>query len=150
MDKKRAALEFLKAHKVGILSTASSQGKPWGAAIYFAVDEDFDFYFLTHISSAKYKNIHENKSVALTVVDDYAQTTIQVSGEVDELTLSDERDRAFQLLATVHPPGQFAWAPPVAKLHEGTIVVMKLKPNSLRMSNFKPSTHTEASIVTLI
>ncbi|MCW2763413.1 MAG: hypothetical protein JWR85_3614 [Marmoricola sp.] len=38
---------FLRQHHMGVLSTVSSDGEPWGAAIYFIVDEDFTFYFVT-------------------------------------------------------------------------------------------------------
>lgn len=150
MDKKHQALEFLKAHKLGVLSTVSADGKPWGAAIYFAVDEGFIFYFLTHTSSQKYKNIVENHHVSLTVADDFTQTTVQVAGVVGELESGEERERAFQLLSTIHPPGQFAWVPPVAKMHEGSIGVMKLTPSKMRFSNFKPETHLETSISNII
>ena len=39
-----AVHEFLKDHHMGILSTVSKDGKPWGAAINFVVDDKLNFF----------------------------------------------------------------------------------------------------------
>lgn len=138
MDKHSETYTFLDGHELGVLSTATSQAVPVGAAIYYVVDEALNFYFLTHVTSQKYKNIHENPKAALTVVDNYAQTTVQATGVVTEVEAGDEHDKAYRKLALVHPPGQFAWIPPVSKIHEGETKLLKLTPQSLRFSNFSP------------
>lgn len=151
MDKKHNEVyEFLNGHKLGILSTVSSQASPDGAAIYYVVDEAFNFYFLTHITSQKYKNISEQSHAALTVVDDYAQSTVQVNGTVAEVAEGEEYDEAWRKIAHVHPPGQFAWVTPVSKIHDSEARLLKLTPQSLRFSNFSPEKNDGPQIEQII
>lgn len=138
MDKHSETYKFLNDHKLGVLSTATEQAVPTGAAIYYVVDEALNFYFLTHTTSKKYKNIRENPKAALTIADDYAQTTVQVNGTITEIGVGDEHDEAYGKLAFVHPPGQFAWIPPVSKMHKVETRLLKLVPQSVRFSSFSP------------
>ncbi|HSW74911.1 MAG TPA: pyridoxamine 5'-phosphate oxidase family protein [Candidatus Saccharimonadales bacterium] len=139
MDKKyNEAYKFLEKHKLGILSTTSEQNVPAGAAVYYVVDDALNFYFLTHTTSQKYKNSYKNQKAALTVVDDYAQATVQTSGTITEVGTGDEHDEIYRKLAAIHPPGRFAWITPVSKIHEGETRLLKLTPQFLKFSNFSP------------
>ena len=145
------ALTFLEQHKLGVLSTVSDKGEVWGAAIYYAVDEQLNFYFFTHIETRKYHNLKEHPQVALTVVDDYAQATVQATGQVTELPMGEEMNEAYRKLALVHPPGQFSWVPPVSKIHDqGATTVLKLTPETLQLSHFKPETNRPGGYVTRV
>lgn len=151
MDTKhRETYEFLNEHKLGVLSTVGEQGEPWGAAVYYVVTNELEIYFLTHATSKKYKNLAQKAAAALTVVDDYKQTTVQMSGTIDELEMGEEHDMAFQKLAQVRPPGQFAWAPPVSKIHDGSVVLLKLTPTTMRYSRFKSDEDGETYIVDVL
>lgn len=132
------AQAFLEEHKVAVLSTASEKGEAWGAAIYYVVDENLAFYFFTHVGSKKYRNLQEHPQAALTIVDDYQQTTVQASGKIAEVPMGEELDRAYRQLAQVHPPGQFSWVPPVSKIHDqGSTAVLKFTPDEVQYSQFK-------------
>ncbi|HSX32614.1 MAG TPA: pyridoxamine 5'-phosphate oxidase family protein [Candidatus Saccharimonadales bacterium] len=133
------AYEFLKNHKFAVLSTATEDAKPWGAAVYYAVDKELNFYFLTHTGSKKYRNLQEQPNAAVTVVDDNAQTTVQAAGTITTIDMGQEHDDAFRTLVGIHPPGQYAWVPPVSKLHNGDSVLLKLTPDHLQMSVFYPA-----------
>lgn len=146
MDKKHETYTFLQEHQLGVISTISSDNKPWGAAIYYVVDEDLNIFFLTHTSSKKYQNMLHTLSVAFTVADDYKQTTVQMAGTIKELEVGEEHDAAYQKLAHVRPPGQFAWVPPVSKMHDGDRVLLKLIPEKVRLSRFKTSEEGETNI----
>lgn len=150
-DAKETALKFLEDHKLGVLSTASSDGKVWGAAIYYVVDEQLNFYFFTHVETTKYRNLKGHPQVALTVVDDYAQTTVQAEGKVAEMPIGEELNAIRRKLALVHPPGQFSWVPPVSKIHDqGERVVLKLTPETLQLSHFKSETNHPGGYVTKV
>src|SRR6266568_4105408 len=139
MDSKyKEVHDFLLSHKFAALSTASKDARPWGATIYYVVDEKLNFFFLTHVNSKKYHNLQEQPQAAITIADDNTQSTVQAAGAVTEVPLGPEHDHAFRMLVLVHPPGQFEWVPPVAKMHTGEILLMKLTPESLRFSNFTP------------
>jgi len=145
------ALAFLKEHKLCVLSTVSNDGEVWGAAIYYIVDEQLNFYFFTHVDTKKYRNLKEHPQVALTVADDYAQTTAQVAGRVTEIPLGEELDALYRKLAFIHPPGQFSWVPPVSKIQDqGEMKVLKLTPEILQLSHFKPTTNRPGGYVTRV
>lgn len=148
MDTKHEAHEFLKQHKLGVLSTVSKEAEPWGAAIYYSVDSSFNFYFLTRSKTQKYSNVTDTAHAALTVVDDYQQTTVQMLGTVTEVPIGEEHDIAFRKLAGIHPPGQFSWITPESKMHQaGASTLMKLTPKYMRYSCFKPDpAHSEGYI----
>ena len=143
MNKPHAeAYDFLKKHKFAILSTASKDASPWGAAIYYTVDKDLHFYFLTHTASKKYKNIQEHPQAAITVVDDNAQTTVQAAGKIKEVPMGDEQNEAYRMIIEIHPPGEYKWTPPVSKLHNGDTMLLRFTPDHLQLSVFTPSQST--------
>lgn len=135
--KRKEAYDFLTSHKFAVLSTADKDGRPWGATIYYIVDEDFNFYFFTRAQSKKYRNIQERPEVAITISDNGEQTTVQAAGMVSEVPLGPEHDHAFRLLSLIHPPGQFEWIPPVTKIQNGEMLLLKLAPQHMRFSDFK-------------
>jgi nitroimidazol reductase NimA-like FMN-containing flavoprotein (pyridoxamine 5'-phosphate oxidase superfamily) len=115
------------------------------------VDEQFEFYFFTHVDTKKYRNLKEHPQVGLTITDDYTQTTVQASGEVTEVPLGEEFDTAYRKLVLVHPPGQFSWVPPVRKMHDrGETAILKLVPQVLQFSSFKPEKYNPGGYVTRI
>jgi uncharacterized pyridoxamine 5'-phosphate oxidase family protein len=136
IDIEAKALEFLTKHPVGVLSTVSSQGEPWGAAINFVVDEQFNFYFMTRAQTLKFKNITESPHVALTVVDSDAQITVQASGSVASVAAEDLMDIVFQKLDKVTHTGKSHWIAPVYKVHQGDYAVMHFTPTSLQYADF--------------
>src|SRR5688572_12065278 len=93
--------DFLKTHHMGILSTVSKDGKPWGSAITFAVDDDLKFYFMTRADTLKYKNIEANHNVSLTVADETEQISVQSVGVVSRVDTDDYMDVVFKKLASV-------------------------------------------------
>ena len=63
---KNLAIKFLKDHKSAVVATASRSGEPEAATLFYAIDNDFTFNFITDKESRKYKNLKENpQQVAL-------------------------------------------------------------------------------------
>jgi uncharacterized pyridoxamine 5'-phosphate oxidase family protein len=129
--------EFLKDHHMAILSTVSENGKPWGSAIIFALDEDMNFFFMTRADTFKYKNIEANPNVAFTVADEERQITVQASGKVTRVDADDYMDVVFKKLASVKPRGDFQWVPPVIKVHKGDYMILQFTPSRLQYADFK-------------
>ncbi len=139
------AYSFLTTHPVAILSTSTHDSRPWGAAVYYAIDESFNFFFMTHVESRKCQNLSENPYAAITVASNDEQTTAQVSGLAVKLLGDDnEANEAFRKLAAIRPPGAQTWSPPVSKMDTGKIMVFKLKPDTLQFSQFNTN-HTPPS-----
>jgi nitroimidazol reductase NimA-like FMN-containing flavoprotein (pyridoxamine 5'-phosphate oxidase superfamily) len=128
---------FLKQHPMGVLSTVNDDGKPWGAAVYYVTDEDFNLYFVTRAETLKYQNLQDNPSVALTIADEPNQTTVQVAGAVSELPVEDYMDVVFTKLAAIRPKDDAHWAPPMSKLKAGNYMPFKLVPTRLQYADYK-------------
>lgn len=133
--------DFLNRHKLAVLSTTDGKTEVWGAAIYYVIDDSLAFYFFTKTDSKKYQYILKNPHVAVTVVDDETQTTVQATGRVEEVP-EEEQNEAYRKLAVIHPPGDFSWKPPVSKLSDGGhTIALKLQPTVLQFAEFKSDSH---------
>ena len=135
-DPKQAARDFMKSHPMGVISTSSSDGEPWGAAVYYYTDEDFNIYFVTRAETKKYANIQENMKAALTVADGPAQTTVQAAGNLSVVPAEDYMSIMFEKLDGIRPETDGNWAPPLQKIHAGNFIPLKLTPNSMQYANY--------------
>ena len=86
---------------MGILSTVSAEGRPWGSAIYYVTDEDFTFYFVTREGTFKYHNLDQQSHAALTVADPDTQVTVQAAGIVSKVPVEEYMDVVFHKLDTL-------------------------------------------------
>ena len=128
---------FLRKHPMGVLSTIAEDGTPWGSAIYYVADEDFKFYFVTRAETYKYKNLDKTPLAALTITDVASQTTVQLTGTITRLPAKEYMDIVFGKLANIRPKDDFAWAPPLEKLHDGNYMPLVLTPTKLQFANYK-------------
>lgn len=70
MDKdKEILLHYLRTHHVMSLSTIDSDGFPWTCTVYYAVDDDFNFFFLSEPATKHCKNIHKHRNVSASIAD---------------------------------------------------------------------------------
>lgn len=136
-DVKARAIQFAKEHPMGVLSTVSANGKPWGSAIYYVTDEELNCFFVTRAETAKYKNIKGNPRVALTVADSATQATLQISGTISHVPAKDIIEVVFKKLAAVKPKNDANWLPPVIKVHKGDWMVLQLTPVKVQYADFK-------------
>lgn len=130
------AHNFLVEHPMGVLSTASAEGLPWGSAVYFYVDEDFNFYFVTRTETHKNHNISSNPQAALTVADRASQTTVQLAGAVSKVSAEDYSSVVFEKLESARPKDGNTWVPPLEKIHAGNYIALKLTPTTIRYADY--------------
>lgn len=138
MAKHDKALKFLKLNPMAVLSTVAENGKPWGSAIYYVADEEFNFYFVTRAKTFKFQNLEKNPYAALTVADNESQTTVQAQGKISKLPLDSYMDVIFDKLAKIKPVDNPHWAPPISKIQAGDFIPLKLTPSKLQFANYKP------------
>lgn len=129
--------EFLKHHPMGVLSTVSAEGEPWGSAIYYVADDDFTFYFVTRANTQKYQNIADKPLVALTIADEADQTTVQMQGTISKVSSDDIIDIAFNKLGKIKPGKDPDWMPPIYKVHAGDYMVLQIRPVKLHYADYK-------------
>lgn len=128
---------FLHQHPMGVLSTVDGDGKPWGSAIYYVADADFNFYFVTRVETFKFGNVEARPFAALTIADPDNQTTVQVAGEITKVPVHEYMATLFDKLADIHRDGDVNWAPPISKVHAGNFMPLRLTPTKLQYADFK-------------
>lgn len=133
--------DFLRHNPIGVLSTVSPSGEPWGAAVYYVADEDFNFYFVTKAETAKYHNLDSNPKAALTVADAASQTTVQAAGTVSKVPPEDYMDIVYGKLMKPKPKAVSHWTPPLEKLDKGDYMPFRLTPVKLHYADYM---HPEA------
>ena len=76
-DKNRI-LNYLKKHK--LMAIATYGDAPWTATVYYIVDDNLNFYFLSSSSSQHGQDIARNKRVAANVFDSHQRVTDKKAG----------------------------------------------------------------------
>lgn len=127
---------FLESHNVGILATASKEGVPHAATMYFIVEPNAQIYFVTREQTTKHHNISENPQVALAIFDAATQTTVQAMGNVEVVTDPTLQATIFSKVQAVTKATSGEHQPPLTKIDAGGYVTYLLKPQTLRMAEF--------------
>ncbi len=80
---KEQAKKFLQSNFLAEIATVTPGGEPQVATIFYVMDDDFNFYFVTRRSSRKYANLANNNKVGMVVTSEKGPETVQIQGEVD-------------------------------------------------------------------
>jgi nitroimidazol reductase NimA-like FMN-containing flavoprotein (pyridoxamine 5'-phosphate oxidase superfamily) len=134
----RKIYNFLAAHRSGVLATNGPDYAPQASVIYYDVEKDLTIRFLTKKFTKKSANLQLNPLAALVVYDEPTQTTVQISGEVSDISDMDEVSDVFRkvLRASLHTSSSNV--PPISKLNAGEYIVYELVPNDVKMASFLP------------
>jgi pyridoxine/pyridoxamine 5'-phosphate oxidase len=126
-------VEFLRRHRLGVVSTATPDGKPESAVVGFAVTPELEIVFDTVRSSRKYANLAANPAAAFVVWK--GEATAQLEGVAVEPD-GAERDRYREIYFEVFPDGRerLSWA---------GITHFVIRPQRIRYSNFETSVFEE-------
>lgn len=90
-------LDFLKAHEVCRLATASKDAKPHVVPVVYALDGETVLVAIDY-GTKKLKNLRENANVALVVDEYHPNKAVMVEGECEVLERGKEYLRLRQLL----------------------------------------------------
>lgn len=122
-------LEFLRKHRLGVLSTVSPSGEPEAAVVGIAVTDRLELIFDTLESTRKVPNLRRLPRVAFVVGWD-AEITVQLEGVADE-PKGPELDRIKQVYFAAYPDG------PARQSWPG-ITYFRVRPIWARYSDFNP------------
>ncbi|MFA6414967.1 MAG: pyridoxamine 5'-phosphate oxidase family protein [Candidatus Paceibacterota bacterium] len=139
---KSAALTFLKSHTLGTLATVSPDGDPRARAVYFACDDSFSIYFVTHADTRKWADIKEHAQAAFAVSDEKIPQTVQIEGTVTNLTNTALIDPALVDLTVVILSNTLYFAP-ITRFSPADMVFLKLTPNWVRWGDFSKGNGTQ-------
>jgi uncharacterized protein YhbP (UPF0306 family) len=141
---RKTALQFLTEPNqiTAVIGSCPSDGDTHVATVYYYVDDNFNFYFLTATNTRKYKNLLENPNAAIVVGFGPSQTTIQGQGTATLLEkASDEENNAIaQIKKQLQDHNNETW--PVFQLDaydNESIAVFKLVPQRLQLLNLESS-----------
>jgi general stress protein 26 len=129
--------DFLESHEIAVLSSVDNKGNVQGATIYYALDAQNNFYFVTKSGTDKAQNILLNPQVALTIFDADTLQTAQIQGitqlEANPVIFEAITKNIFKLRKY---GTDFGW-PPLTKIISGQYVIFKIVPTSLKFSSYK-------------
>jgi len=139
---KDTTLNFLreKDRLTAVLATATMTGESHAAVVYYFVDEDFNFYFLTATNTKKHQNLLANPQSSIVIGFGPSQTTIQGNGTATLLEkASDEENHTIALIKKrLQDHNGETW--PVFQLDtfdSESIAVFKFTPQSLHLLNLE-------------
>lgn len=139
--------EFLKHNPMGVVSTVDDNGTPWGAAVYFIADDDFNIYFVTRAETTKYENLKKGRVAAFTIADRATQTTVQLTGEVSEVSASDYMNNLFEKFMALRHNDDHNWSPPINKVHAGAYMPLCIKPTRLQYADYSQHKDPQANYI---
>jgi general stress protein 26 len=126
---------FFSSHNLMALATKNTEGHPEVSHVYFVADEGLNLYFCTRNSLRKTKNLTAHPEVAVSVIDEYHQTVIQLNGVCEEYMDHADLSRVTQLFD--EKILQFSEGyPPILQLKEGHFVMYRIVPNWIRIGQF--------------
>lgn len=135
MDDLQKTQDFLKAHQGAVISTVSPEGKPQASFVYYVLDKDLNFYFITKNKTRKAENLMKNTSVAIVVNNESKMETLQMEGTVQ---LVDDAKLNFDIVnlwLEKNVTIKEGW-PPLFKMDKGSIIVFKVNLNWTKYSDF--------------
>ena len=125
---KELLYDFMRQHKLAVVSSVSKDGSPQSALVGIAVSPDLEIVFDTVKFSRKYQNFLENPNVAVVIGWD-DETTVQYEGIAAELA-GPEDDQYREIYFEAYPDGRERAANWAGLVH------FKVTPKWLRYSNF--------------
>lgn len=140
---KQQVYEFLKTIPLAVFGTVATIHSPHLATMFYVVDENLNFYFITRSQTTKVDNIKRGSHVSILVSDRYSYKTVEAYGTAIELTGVDKIKTIFKMFTDVYATqgviekGKlFNWPPPIQKLDRGEIAIYEIQPSWIRYADF--------------
>jgi len=142
MNIKKLTLEFLTAPQriTAVIGSCPTDGNTHVATVYYHVDKNLHFYFLTATNTQKYRNLLENPNAAIVVGFGPDYTTVQGQGAATllEKDSAEEREAIAHIKKRLQDHNDETW--PVFQLDDyvgESIAVFKFTPDTLQLLNLE-------------
>jgi nitroimidazol reductase NimA-like FMN-containing flavoprotein (pyridoxamine 5'-phosphate oxidase superfamily) len=89
--------KFLQENSTAVIAT-SYKNDPRASTVYFVIDEEFNFYFITRRNTDKYLNSELNPKAAVVVGTGPAHISVQAHGEIELIVNDEEREKILKLI----------------------------------------------------
>ncbi len=139
-DIKKAALTFLTqpGNITAVIGSCPPDGNAHAATVYYYVDANFNFYFLTAVHTEKYQNLLLNPNAAIVVGFGPAYTTIQGQGvaKLLEKASKEEKSAIAHIKERLKKHDDVTWPVFQLDVHESdSIAVFQFIPEKLQLLN---------------
>lgn len=135
-DLSKRAKEIIERIEYVTIASVTEDGMPWNSPVFTAYDEDFNFYWGTHVDSQKAKNIRANGNVFLVIYDSTVPSGtgegVYIQATARQISDPDEVKRVFDLLKQRHATPFWDLA---AVGKEGPIRLFKATPQQAWMND---------------
>lgn len=135
-DLSKRAKEIIEKIDYITIASVTPEGMPWNSPVYSAFDDDYNFYWGTHIDSQKAKNIQNNENVFLVIYDSTVPPGtgegVYVQAKSRQLSEPDEIQHAYETLRNRRPT--HFWEPE-AFSEEGPIRLFIAEPQKAWMND---------------
>jgi len=128
---------FMKKNHIAVLATATKDGKPYAATVYYATDSKLNVFFVTKDRTQKSRILTENPRAAVVVYEADTQTTVQISGNVSVVDNPEMLAKALRMMSGYSKETAGTEETPIEKLNSGNYLLYKISPESIRMGEFK-------------
>jgi general stress protein 26 len=120
----------MRAHRLAVQATASTDGAPQAAVVGFAVSDRFEIVFDTLASTRKALNIRANARVAFVIggLKKNDERTVQFEGIADEPT-GTELERLKRIYYEIFPDGP-------DRLNWPGLIYVRVQPTWIRYSDY--------------
>lgn len=130
-------MTFLKEQFVMEIAT-SEDNKPAASVVIYVIDDDLNFYFVTHKDSRKSQHLLKNPQISFSIWE-FLKMSVQVDGATS--VVEDEAKKAWVVdafgdAATRDPN---FWAP-IFRIKGGEYIVFKIKPTWMRVLDLTRNT----------
>ena len=122
-------LQFLRKHRLGVLSTVSPSGEPEAAVVGIAFTDDLEVIFDTLDTTRKVSNLRSSPKIAFVIGWDQ-EITAQLEGIADE-PKGAELERLKEAYFLVYPDGR-------ERQRWNGITYFRVRPHWARYSDFNP------------
>ncbi len=121
-DLTKRAKEIIKQIDYITIASVTPEGMPWNSPVYSAFDDDYNFFWGTHIDSQKAQNIRNNENVFLVIYDSTVPPGtgegVYVQAKAKQLRDPEEIQHAYETLKNRRPtpfwdPAAFSESGPV-------------------------------------
>ncbi len=139
------ALKFLRENTTAVIAT-SFNDQPRASTVYYWVDDEFNFYFITKKNTSKYINIEMNPQAAVVVGTGPEHITVQAHGSAE--LISDEQDilEVIEILTTIRAREHIKIWPieEIEKFKDRSKLVFKIIPEEVSYMNLDSSSHPDS------
>ena len=71
MNHSKLAKDILQNNIYMTLATASKTGRPWASPVYYCIDRNYNFYYISQLNSRHCRNIFNKPTVAFAIFDSH-------------------------------------------------------------------------------